>query len=226
MPNWCITTYKIVGESREELQDLHTKLTALWDISQQYNDACSKARLNDEPLPEPPPEIVDSDCSLFLGTIVKAFGGDWEKVYCRGWIASIDPLNEECFYFLTETAWGEINEVWDLVMRHYKTLEYYYLAEEPGNLHFVTNDVNEEHFPESFYVYDDVNNQTEYPQCEEELLKYMANVMEVEKIKNREELDKLLEEFNERDADNNLYYYEIARIPYQPNRDDDGDLCE
>ena len=211
MPNWAYTTYKIVGDNQEELQDLHEKLTTLQRLSEEHRLACREAQKNDLPIPEPPSQIVDSGFNFFLGTVVKAFGGNWEKMNCRGGIESVKELHDGIFELDTETAWGEMNEVWDLVMSHYETLSYYYLAEEPGNLHFVTNDIDEEYFPENYYIYDSVLSQTEYAHCDEDLLEYMAKTLEVEKIDSLKELDKLLEEFDENNPDECLYYHEIYR---------------
>ncbi len=195
MPNWCYTIYKIVGQDSDELKDLYTKLTTLQKISEDYSSACIKAHLDKQPQPELPAEIVDSGFTFFLGNVVKAFGGDWEQIYCRGTIASIDDFNGDYFNFSTETAWGEINEVWDFVMKQYKTLEYYYLAEEPGNLHFVSNDMDESHFSENYYIYDSVASESDYMHNKDELLRDMARRLEVEKIESIEELDRLLAKF-------------------------------
>lgn len=214
MPNWCYTTYKIVGESKEELQDLHEKLMTLQQLSEEYALACYDARNKQLPTPEAPPEIVESGFKLFLGTVVKAYGGDWEKVRCRGGIEAIGELQDGIFELYTETAWGEMNEVWDLVMSHYKTLRYYFLAEESGNLYFATNDVDEEYFPEKYFVYDSISDEEEYINNEEDLLINMARRLNVEKIDSIEELDELINEFDEKNPDDCLYYHEIDREQY------------
>ena len=59
MPNWCFTTYKIVGDIKE-IHDLNNKLMKLDNMK--------------EPL------VPNGFGNLWLGCLVKILGGDAEKV--------------------------------------------------------------------------------------------------------------------------------------------------
>lgn len=187
MPNWCYTNYKFVGEA-DEIADLHKKLNEL------------------EAMPKP--LVENSFGKLFLGCVVNHFGGDWEKIYCRGEIEYMELCGENMLQLTTSTAWGDMPEVWDCVCENYTSIQYYYLAEEPGCMYYVNSDESGEYFPEK-YLIDDCANGTEYAENDDDLFVIMAERMEVDSIKNFEELNIYLELFNEDNPDDGIYYHQF-----------------
>ena len=208
MPNWCSTTYHIVGD-KEEVLDLYNKLSKLEKISSEYSSKKAAAHLNKQPLPEVPPEIVDSDFGFFLGSIVQAFGGDWKEIYCRGEVSHLQESDGDYIYLSTETAWGDMPQVWDFVMSKYKTLKYYFLAEEPGCEYYVNSDTTGEYFPEKYYIDNMYGCDIDYADSDESLLSSMAEILEIESIASFEELNKLLDEHNQKNEDEPIYYHKF-----------------
>ena len=210
MPNWCFTTYKIVGDNKE-VNDLYNKLKTLKDLSNEYANARSEACINDLPKPEVPPEIIESDFSFFLGTIVRAFGGDWEHTNCRGEVYALNEPEGDSLFLYTMTAWGDMPEVWDIVMSNYNTLRYYFLAEEAGCEYFVNSDTTGEHF-NALYNVDHFGNGTEDVSSDEMLFEHIAKCLGIDKIESFEELNKLLDEHNEENEDEPIYYHKYEHL--------------
>lgn len=208
MPNWCYTSYKIVGD-KDEVNDLYNKLKPLMEISNNYYLAFSDALSNNTIRPEVPPEIIKSDFNFFLGSIVNAFGSDYEKLNCRGEVCSMDEPVDNILGLITMTAWVDMPDVWDLVVSKYKTLKYYFLAEESGCEYFINSDTTGEYF-NSLYQVDHMGNDTEDVENIESLFSYVAELLGVAKIESLEELDKLLEGYNETHIDEEIYYYKYT----------------
>lgn len=192
MPNWCCTSYIFLGEATE-IADLYKKLKELEDM--------------------PEPLVENGFGKLFLGCVVNHFGGDWNKIYCRGEIDYMELCGEEMLQLSTMTAWGDMPEVWDFVCEKYPSITYYFLAEEPGMCYYVNSDDTGEYFPEK-YLIDDCANGQEYANDDEELFEEMAKRLEVECIKDFTQLSELLEKYNEKNPDEEIYYYEFKA----PNR--------
>ena len=130
MPNWCVTSYVIEGDSKE-VQDLFHKLNGLIE---------TEASLKKNDLGACP-----------LSKVVEIFGRKPEKVSCRNELMNLEiDRKGNCLSFITETAWNDSPEVWELVTSRYKSLSYYYQAEESGMEYYVTNDSEGNHFPERF----------------------------------------------------------------------------
>ena len=112
MPNWCFTTYKIVGDIKE-IHDLNNKLMKLDNMK--------------EPL------VPNGFGNLWLGCLVKILGGDVEKVYCRGDITEFSYNEEDDVLTIdTQTAWAEMEEVRHFIENVYPGLKIYYYEEESG----------------------------------------------------------------------------------------------
>lgn len=188
MPNWCNTTYKFVGEANE-IADLHKKLKELEDM--------------------PEPIVENGFGKLFLGCVVNHFGGDWNKIYCRGEIDYMELCGENMLQLSTTTAWGDMPKVWDFVCQKYPSITYYYLAEEGGMCYYKNSDLTGEYFPEKYLIDDSVNGQ-EYANDNEELFEEMAKRLDVESIKDFSQLSELLNKYNEENPDDGIYYYEFT----------------
>lgn len=130
MPNWCYTDYVIEGEKKEidALEKMMNELSAMEK-----------------------PYVENGFGNNWLGCIVEKLGGDWRKIRCRGdW----NELRKEngTLRFNTETAWGSCNGVLNLICEHFPSLSYFFIAEEPGDELYITNDTDGKYFPERYYI--------------------------------------------------------------------------
>ncbi len=146
MPNWCYTSYVVEGD-RDELEDLHAKLMSLQNL--------------------PEPQSAFSWGKLWLRNVLKLFDDAPEDIGDRGELSDYPELSD-VLRFQAETAWAEINGVWDFVVGHYKSLKYYFSAEEPGSNYYVTNDESGKYFER--YLINDYSNGQEYYSTRERVL--------------------------------------------------------
>lgn len=189
MPNWCNTAYKIIG-NKEEIADLYKKLQELEAMQT--------------------PLVENGFGNLWLGCLVSLFGGDPDQIYCRGEIDYMELFGDEMIQLSTTTAWGDMPEVWDLVCEKYTSLSYYFLSEEPGVCYYINSDDTGEYFPE-LYIIDGMEVETEYANSDEELFESMAKLLEVDEIKDFEELNIYLSLYNEDNPEEGIYYHEFKR---------------
>lgn len=96
MPNWIHTKYVFFGETQQ--------ITELTNILQKQQE-------------EPHEEIALSD-------IVKHFGGDYNKIACRGYIAEYIQLADSMLEISVITANCRMHEVWDLVVKRLSGIRY------------------------------------------------------------------------------------------------------
>ena len=101
-------------------------------------------------------------------------------------------------------------EVWDFVCKNYPSIEYYYLAEEVGMGYYVNSDTTGEYFPEKYYVYHE-EGYSEYLNDDEELLEYVAEKIGTDKIESIDQMNQLLEQYNEKHPDEEIYYHEFIQ---------------
>lgn len=208
MPNWCMTTYKLVGD-KEEIADLYKKLEALQTIHTAHYFECCECYKENKPMPETPPELIESTyIYLFLGSIIKCFGGDYKEVRCSGAMNFIELLEDNVIKLDAETEWRDMPEVWDLVVSKYKTIKYYFIAEEHGHEYYISNDTTGEYFREKYYVYQK-DGDSDYLEDEIALRHVIAGRIGVDKIDSMEELDQLLKEHNEKKPESEIRYYEF-----------------
>ena len=130
MPNWAYTTYKIKG-SEEEVAALHKTIQELGQRKESL--------------------LPNGFGKLWLGNLVHALGGDWEKLYCRGQILDY-KLENGLLFISTETAWGEMSDVRHFIQFKFPSLEIYFQTEEPGMCIFQTKDHTGEYFPERWLL--------------------------------------------------------------------------
>lgn len=188
MPNWCYTNYVFVGEEKE-IKDLHDKIKSLDEMN--------------EPL-------VESDFGKnWLGCLVSLFGGDWEKIYCRGTLYCLQ-MQDNTMTVDTETAWGPMNEVWNFICSQYKSIGYYYYAEESGNCYYATNDVSGQFFPDR-YIVEQCSSGTELYVKEADLYEDISERVGTT-VNSKESMELAIEAFNEslEDEDDEISVHEIS----------------
>lgn len=129
MPNWATVVRKIHG-TKENLETI--------------KDAIAKCENAKKPL------VENGFGNLWLGCIVNALGGDWEKVTCRGELTSYC----ECDGYLqleSMEAWGEQSEFRHFIEeKFHKKVHITYYCSEPSMGEYYTND------PDCDAVYMDV----------------------------------------------------------------------
>ena len=130
MPNWAYTSYVVKG-SAEEVAALHKIIQDLEAREESY--------------------LPNGFGKLWLGNLVSIFGGDWEKIYCRGHILDYS-LQEEILRMSVESAWGEMDETRHFLQTTFPSLEIYFQTEEPGMCIFQTNDATGAYFPERWLL--------------------------------------------------------------------------
>ncbi len=131
MPNWCWCSLVATGD-KTEVRDLYDKIKSLEERETSL--------------------VENGFGKLWLGNLVTLLGGDWNKFYYRGEIEYFEiDCDDGAVRFNVMSAWSEPYEVIQLLHFKYPNLEFYFLAEEPGMGHFVTNDKSGEQFPERYY---------------------------------------------------------------------------
>ena len=178
MPNWCLSSYVVTGDEKE-VCDLYEKMHSLEEREE---------------------SLVKNDFGkTWLGNLVTLLGGDWKTIYCRGeWYELEKDDDNSALRFDAWSAWSDPDEVIDFLQKHYTNLEFYFIAEEPGNNYFVTNDAEGEYIPERYSVLG-------YDSCEEffyelgEEREFMNVVSELvgHKINTMEEVMSAVSDYNE-----------------------------
>lgn len=130
MPNWCTSAIAFGGKA-EELETLYGVIKDLEDKNE--------------------PAVPNGFGKTWLGCLVNALGGDYEKVYCRGeWTYA--ELSGGILHMETETAWAPCHEVYEFLCGKFPSLSYYYRSEEPGMGEYHTNDVDGVYFADRYVV--------------------------------------------------------------------------
>ena len=141
MPNWCMTTIKFTG-AFDDVTNLHDRIV-------KYTSE----------------ELLKSDFGpMWLGNVVLGFElckpenlDAEDSPRCRGSITSITEVyhptedGESYFYIDTETAWRPMLKMWtSIIDKEYpsenpdiKRIQISYIATEPGNELYSTNDFDE-----------------------------------------------------------------------------------
>lgn len=192
MPNWCDTTYHVVGD-RQELNALYEMMTKLYNMEK--------------------PLVENGFGTDWLGCLVEALGEDWNKVYCRGTFYDVD-LSEDELRFVTDTAWSPCDEVISLLKEKYPTLDFYYYAEEPGCGIFQTNDADGSFFSDRYIV--SINNEDsdfeyEYFETIEDACEWISEISG-KTITNMEEIKSYNEWLMEQSDDYYCYINEIEIV--------------
>jgi hypothetical protein len=132
MANTCFTCYTITADDAADFQQLSKILRIFWNRTQ---------------------SVIETDWSPhWLGNLVADFGGDWQKVYCRGEVCDLDLGNDK-IWLTTETAWSAMNEVFEFIKEKLPSLHIVWQAEEFGCGYWTTND--EDKAQDKYYLYVD-----------------------------------------------------------------------
>jgi hypothetical protein len=178
-----MTTYRFVG-NKEEIKDLYDKIKSLREMEK--------------------PAIPNVFGIHWLGCAVNLFHGDPEKIECYGDITCLELLDENTIRIDTETAWGRMNETWDLVLKNYSSIAYYFYSEEPESSLYETNDENGIFFSKRFIIYR-FNEGGEYYEDEEEFWNDVSDIIG-EKVTDWEEMETAIDLYNSENE------YEIISI--------------
>lgn len=185
MPNWCSSAYVIEGNAKE--------IKSLYELMQ-----CLENREK--------PSVENGFGTTWLGCLVDALGEDWHTVHCRGSWSCLE-MDGKVLKFFTETAWSPCNETFDLVMKKFPSLHYYFQAEEPGMEIYETNDEDGTYFPDRYFLdacTPDEEYFSEYFETEEDAFEWLEE--EVGKpIKTREDVKALDTEWGDK-CDNAFCY--------------------
>lgn len=209
MANNALTCYKIFG-NREEISELYEKLLYLDNINRDHYAKYCTALKNNTTLPTPPAEISETSYHLWLGDIVTYFGGNNQKVRCRGTMDTIELISDEIIFIITDTAWYPMPEVWNLAIKDYPSLNYYYLSEECGCEIYINSDPTGEYF-DALYNVDHMGIDTEDVASDRELFWCVAMYLEIYKIDSFEELDRLIAEYNEENSETIISYHKYVQ---------------
>ena len=195
MSNTCFTTYKVVSENKKDVTKLFKTIK----------------RLDGRKTP-----LVKNgwyDPKLWLGCLVKALGGDPQKVYCRGTITFYE-MEDDVLTLNTETAWAEMSETRHFIESCFPGMKIYYIEEESGCERFYTNDSEGIYFKDLYYL--DGFDDSEYFETLEEAAKYVKEIVGHEVEADFDAIDKALsdyvEEHEEDDPDCYYSFHEFKEV--------------
>lgn len=195
MSNTCFTTYKVVSENKKDVTQLFKTIK----------------RLDGRKTP-----LVKNgwyDPKLWLGCLVKALGGDPQKVYCRGTITFYE-MEDDVLTLNTETAWAEMSETRHFIESCFPGMKIYYIEEESGCERFYTNDSEGIYFKDRYYL--DGFDDSEYFETLEEAAKYVKEIVGHEVEADLKAIDKALsdyvEEHEEDDPDCYYSFHEFKEV--------------
>lgn len=175
MPNWTQTCYIATGD-KEQLKQLHDVMVELENIKS--------------------PGLHDNGFgSTWYGNLVIKLGGDWEKIYCRGYWNYLE-LKEDMLIIDSETAWSELNELRHFIECKFPRLKIYYQCVEEGQRIYITNDASGVYFPERYYLWVEDEDTTEYYQSLESLAKAVENITGSKHLTTLNSCRKALESFS------------------------------
>ena len=88
MQNWCSASYAIEGDA-EEVKSLYKLMKRLQEQKE--------------------PSVPNGFGKTWLGCLVNALGGDYNKIHCRGDWSNLE-MEGNILKFTTETAWSPCDE--------------------------------------------------------------------------------------------------------------------
>lgn len=180
MPNWAYTQYHAVGD-KEQLQQLHSVMDEL---------ECMKE-----------PGLHENGFGpSWLGNLIIKLGGDWEKIYCRGYWDNLLLHDDGTVSFSVESAWDEPNEVREFIEKTFPDIKLYYQCEESGMCIYKTNDDTGQYFPEKYYLWVE-DRETEYYTTIEALANEVENITRSKNLKTLDSCKKALESYSRKNHD-------------------------
>lgn len=122
MPNWCDTTYRVVGDK--------TEVESLYELLK---------------------EDMKTDNWIY-NIVSKHIGTEKaDKMYLRGEILDL-YLDDEQLVINQETAWCEQEGFREWIEDTYPNVKVYYIEEEPGCEVYYTNDSERQYFSDRFLI--------------------------------------------------------------------------
>jgi len=132
MPNWSYTCYHIVGDS-EEVATLKNTLD----------------QLSADTTPVPPMSFGH----LWLGNIVKAYGGKTDTLYLRGEVLDYELIQPGLLQLSVEAAWCEPSEWRAFMQGRMPKTDFYWMSEEPGMCVYQKHDdIRNPHFHDNYIL--------------------------------------------------------------------------
>lgn len=187
MSNTCFTTYKVVSENKKDVTKLFKTIK----------------RLDGRKTP-----LVKNgwyNPKLWLGCLVKALGGDPQKVYCRGTITFYE-MEDDVLTLNTETAWAEMSETRHFIESCFPGMKIYYIEEESGCERFYTNDGEGIYFNDRYYL--DGFDDSAYFETLSEAAEYVKEIVGHDVEADLKAIDKALSDYvEEHEEDNPDCYY-------------------
>ena len=187
MSNTCFTTYKVVSENKKDVTKLFKTIK----------------RLDGRKTP-----LVKNgwyDPKLWLGCLVKALGGDPQKVYCRGTITFYE-MGDDVLTLNTETAWAEMSETRHFIESCFPGMKIYYIEEESGCERFYTNDSEGIYFKDRYHL--DGFDDSAYFETLEEAAEYVKEIVGHDLEADFTAIDKALSDYvEEHEEDNPDVFY-------------------
>ena len=181
MPNWCYTTYKCVGNSKN-ISQLHG---ALKYISRRKTS------------------IVPNGFGKFwLGNLVTKLGGNWEDYPCRGEIIDYSLQDKNTLMIWQNTAWAEQQGVRRIIEEKFPGIKVYYQEEEPGCEVYATNSF--EHFPDRYYL--DSYDEPQYFDDIRDASRCVSEIVGHEVVPNVESIISALDDYLEEHEDEDIWY--------------------
>ena len=187
MSNTCFTTYKVVSENKKDVGKLYKILR----------------RLMKRKTPLVPNGWYEA--KSWLGCLVKALGGDPQKIHCRGTITHFE-MEDGVLSIDTETAWNEQSETRHFIESCFPGMKIYYQEEETGCERFYTNDFEGLFFKDRYYL--DGFDDNEYFETLEEAAKYVKEIVGHDVEPNLKAIVKALNDYmEEHKEEDDMYYY-------------------
>ena len=195
MSNTCFTSYKVVSENKKDV-------TKLFKTIKRIDGRKTSLVKNGW-----------YDPKLWLGCLVKALGGDPNKVYCRGTITFYE-MEDDVLTLNTETAWAEMSETRHFIESCFPGMKIYYIEEESGCERFFCNDSEGIYFKDRYYL--DGFDDSEYFETLEEAAKYVKEIVGHDVEADFDAIDKALsdyvEEHEEDDPDCYYSFHEFKEV--------------
>lgn len=186
MPNWCSTTYKIVGKKEE--------VTAI-------NELLNTLKANHT---EP-----SSFVGINLWEVVEALGGDLTTVSCRGSILSYE-LSDDVLRIDQQTAWNECADFRHFLEKVYQHIKIFYQEQETMEDLFYTNDHTGKYFPERYML--DTEEEPEYFTSLKDTMKRIEEITGTH-IKTEDDMNEALDLYLEAHGDDvwySLHKFEVV----------------
>lgn len=146
---------------------------------------------------------------FWLGHVVEDLNNGKCDIYARGWVNDWDIESDESIILYCETAWSELSEWRHFVESKFEDLKIYYICSECGMEIYMYNNPDFE----SIYEVDTERNGIQEFDSEKDMLQYVCEYINKKEVGTRKEVEKSVEEFNEKaDDDDYIYIHEYEYI--------------